>query len=59
MNHQFFNKLAMVALVTGLVIALAAGAVFAGSSEQKAKIDLPGIVHVKPLACVVNITSRG
>ena len=42
MNHWFFNKLAMVALITGLVIASAAGAVFAGSSEQKAKIDLIG-----------------
>ena len=37
MNHWFFNKLAMVALVTGLVIALAGGAVFAGSSEQRAE----------------------
>ena len=42
MNHWFFKKLVMVALVTGLVIALAAGAVFAGSSEQRAKIDLTG-----------------
>ena len=37
MNHWFFNKLGIVALVTGLVVALAAGAVFAGSSEQRAE----------------------
>ena len=42
MNHWFFNKLFMVALITGLVIASAAGAVFAGTGEQKAKIDLVG-----------------
>lgn len=37
MNHWFFNKLGIVALVTSLVIALAAGSVFAGSSEQRAE----------------------
>ena len=42
MNHRFFNKLVMVFLMTGLVIALTVGAVFAGSSEQRAKIDLIG-----------------
>ena len=40
MKQWFFNKLAMVTLMTGVVIALAAGAVFAAPGEERAKIDL-------------------
>ena len=40
MNHWYCNKFIMVFLMSGLVIVLTAGAVFAGSGEQRAKIEL-------------------